>query len=205
MWASTKASSVTECPRRSPTQRVSNSRPSTPEARSTTARAVRRSHRRSRGGGGVAAAGGGPEGDGAGTGADAASVGLMVRLRGADGANRWSRASRPRSPGLRLPTGSGSWGNLVEWGRRDPHHVFEPGDRRQVVVDRVEVVLLGAGQRGLGVGDLGGGRVALDRPRPDEAVILAGLLHRRAGAVDPQSGRHEPPVILVDLERDRIG
>ena len=44
--------------------------------------------------------------------------------------------------------------------RRDAHGVFESRQGDQVIVNRIEVVLLGAGQRAFRVGNLSGGRIS---------------------------------------------
>ena len=91
----------------------------------------------------------------------------------------------------------------------DSHGIFQAVHRDQVAIPSVQVILLGTGQRGLRVGDLGGRGRTLAEPELHEPVILARLIHRRAGIVDADPGRDGIPVGLVDLEgdiiRDRLG
>ena len=86
----------------------------------------------------------------------------------------------------------------------DPHGIIQAVHRDQVAIPGVQVILLGTGQRGLRVGDLGRRGRALAEPQLHEPVVLARLVDRRAGIVDADPGGDGVPVGLVDLERDII-
>src|SRR6516162_8738383 len=101
-------------------------------------------------------------------------------------------------PGLSMAVGAP--------GRRcGTHRILEPSQRDQVIVNRVEVVLLSTSERALGVRDFGGGGVADLRPRSDEPMGLLRLSHRRASAVDPAAGGNHLAVRLGHLEGNGIG
>src|SRR4051794_7989344 len=57
------------------------------------------------------------------------------------------------------------------------HRVVQPCQRDEVIVDRIEVGLLRAGQRAFRVGDLGGGCVSYLRTGAHQPVILLRLGH----------------------------
>ena len=77
-------------------------------------------------------------------------------------------------------------------------------DGREIVVDRVGVVLLGPRQARLGFGQLSGRGVALPRPGHHQPVGLARLLHGWTGAIDALACKDQLAVGLVDLESDGV-
>src|SRR5262249_27333706 len=62
----------------------------------------------------------------------------------------------------------------------------------------------GGGQRGLGVPDVGRRAVAVAVLAAAEPQILARLLHRRTGQVNPLAGRKHAPVRQGDGQRDVV-
>src|SRR5262249_15560155 len=144
MWASTNASSVSEWPPRYFTQPVAAGMAATTVTPRTIRRIARRGHRHQERGcatAGTGAGGGGVAGAG---GARAVAL-LMVCLL------VWVAAS---------VSAGRSWGGL-RWNWREPDCEVQLSQGCQVVVGGVQVVLLGPRERRLGVGHLGGRRVAL--------------------------------------------
>src|SRR5580704_7302548 len=85
------------------------------------------------------------------------------------------------------------------WSRRTPHRILEASARDQVVINRVEVLLLGAGKGRLSVGQLGGDGFALLGALLHESERLTCLVHRRASAVNRLAGGHDLTIRLVHL------
>ena len=71
-------------------------------------------------------------------------------------------------------------------------------------MNRIKVLLLGAGQRALGVGDFGRGSRTQLGPGPYQPVILLRLGHRWARAVDPQPGGDQVAIGFSDLEGNGV-
>src|SRR5438105_10657070 len=64
--------------------------------------------------------------------------------------------------------------------RRHTHRILQANQGDQVIVNRIEVVLLRAGQGAFRVSDLGGRRVSYPGAGSHEPVILLRLRHSRA-------------------------
>ena len=188
MWASTKASSVMEWLRRYSTQLIAGTNPTAISATTAAAASRRPGRNRAR--------------------RPAAATGLAVgpawvstarwRLGRLDCAHGRSACFGLEKFHLMMVDGQGHW-RLA-----NSHRIFQAVHRDQITIPSVQVILLGAGQRGLRVGNLGGRGRTLAEPQLHEPVILAGLIDGRAGIVDADPGRDGVPVGLVDLERDLI-
>src|SRR5262245_9594626 len=87
----------------------------------------------------------------------------------------------------------------------DAHSVMKAIQRDQVVVTRVEKVLLSAGERCLRVGDLCWGGRASRKSQWHEPVILASLVVGRPPVGDATPRGDRRAIGFIDLERNLIG
>src|SRR5262245_31890384 len=92
----------------------------------------------------------------------------------------------------------------VAWGWSDTHRELKANQGNEVIVNRIEVVLLRTGQRTLGIGYFCGRCVAYPGTGAHEPVILGRLGHRWARAVDPPTCRNQVTIGLGNLEGDGV-
>src|SRR5437870_4088654 len=112
------------------------------------------------------------------------------------GANSSSPGSS-RTPDLSMAGGTAR-------GRGDTHRILQAGQGDEVIVNRIQVGLLGACEGTLGVGNLGRRCIPHVGPGAYQPVILLRLDHGGAGPVDRQASGNQVAIGLGNLEGDGI-
>ena len=85
------------------------------------------------------------------------------------------------------------------------HDVVETSSRHQILVGRVEIVLLGASQSRFGVGEFRGGGVSLRGSCFDQSIVFPRLRDGRLGKVDRPVGGRDPDDEDQRLDQHHVG